>query len=263
MKLVLAGLAALLLGVLLLQWSDWDARPSLSVGADDGAQGTQAAPDALPNAADLLTPPAPQEEYASIIERPLFLPDRRLPQEEVDQSVTAEEDAAPVDESAVQGIDFNAVLLSAETNIAWIRLPKEPKLRRIREGDLVNGWTVADIRADRLSLRYQEAEKQIILRDYANAPKPIPPTRLPRPPAASNRPESVPGDGPSRGTDSSTAGNEAPPGAHDSPSESGTDATSPGPPPTIGNGPPPPGAPPVGAADPTEAKKLPLPTFGG
>lgn len=184
MKLIFIGLVVLFSVLLGAQWYGWDDHSQMNgnnmIAPDQG--GGEIA-DALPNAADLLTPPAPKEEYVAITERPLFLPDRRLPEEQPQDTEAIEPEPEPVDDTALKGLDFNAVLISDETSIAWIRLPSEQGLLRVRQGDDIKGWKVADILEDRLLLRYQEAERQFVLRDYANAPRLIPPTRLPPLPA--------------------------------------------------------------------------------
>lgn len=196
MKFALASLAALLLAVLALQWHGWDA--SGSPPSAPPANGAMAeAPGPLPDAADLLTPPPPPEEYASVSERPLFLPDRRPPP---DAATGASEqpaaESAPADDSEIKGLALSAVLITGDTRIAWVRLPREPKLRRLRPErpeEWLGGWSVAAIEADRLVLRQGDTERHIPLHDYSQhqpqplIPLPIPPARaVPPPPAVSN-----------------------------------------------------------------------------
>ena len=70
---------------------------------------------------------------------------------------------------------------------AWVRDPAQPKLRRLRIGDDLQGWAVLDIQEDRVLLERQGQQDALILRAYskaAPASAPSPPARkaLPRPP---------------------------------------------------------------------------------
>ncbi|WP_200279754.1 hypothetical protein [Rhabdochromatium marinum] len=185
MRIWFGGVGILLIGVLALQWVGWEERLKVSLNADDDAQSPAPVVATLPNAADLLTPPPPREEYSSVIERSLFLPDRRIPEPRpAEQAPQLEPEA--VDDSALAGLDFNAVLLSEDVSLGWVRLPPKNDLRRLQKGDKIQQWTVADISKDSLLLRFQDAERRFMLRDYAHAPPPIPPTRMP-PPSSTNR----------------------------------------------------------------------------
>lgn len=189
MKWLLGSIAALLMLMLVLQWEGWNEKSSLNILEVNETQNKDEGLASLPNAADLLTPPAPKEEYVSLIERPLFLPDRRLPEQQSDEELG--EEPEPVDDSGLRGLDFNAVMITNGVRVAWIRSPSSPNLLRLYEGDEFNGWVVTEIQDDRLLLSAQNVEKQFILRDYANAPRPIPPTRLPRSSAAPPSPGST------------------------------------------------------------------------
>lgn len=195
MKLLLASLALLLALALSLQWLDWGQTPARLPQTDANAtQDATPSLPALPNVADLLTPPPPQEEYAAVIDRPLFLPDRRMPPpSEVEPGPSQSPESTPVDETAIKGLDFSAVLITDNKRIALVRLPTQPKLLRWRPGDDYNGWKVEDIQAHRLLLSSQGTEKAFDLRDYVNTPpRIIPPTPVPRAPA-DQPPQGLPG----------------------------------------------------------------------
>jgi len=163
--LVAMGLGALLF----LQWREWPPAPAPSAIAT----GPQAIIESPPTPAQL--PPAPSpDDYASIVERPLFMPDRRPPPDEP-------EDQEPVPEELADlvGMDLTAVMITPATVSAWVRSAKSQQLVRLRVGDDFEGWSVAGIEPDRLLLERHGQSDELILRDYGNAPAPIPPTRLP------------------------------------------------------------------------------------
>lgn len=175
MKLLIAAITLLLVTLLLLQWRDWPPPLPEPPGTPSQAE--------LPNGAarpkGTLEPLPPLEEYASIIERPLFLPDRRPPEEAPDQP-----DVAPPEEPTdLAGVDLNAVMITSKVISAWLRAPSSQELVRLRIGDDFEGWTVSRIEPDRLVLERQGEVDELLLRDYANAPPPIPPTprAAPRP----------------------------------------------------------------------------------
>ncbi|WP_213379913.1 hypothetical protein [Allochromatium tepidum] len=175
--------ALVLLGILASQWIGWppEAPSSEASGETGGAQ-----PVASPAQPDLLTQIETQEardHYVSITERPLFRPDRR-PEPPVDEQPGPEVAQESADLSV---FDLNAVLITPDIVSAWVRDPAQPKLRRLRIGDDLQGWAVLDIQEDRVLLERQGQQDALILRDYskaAPASAPSPPARkaLPRPP---------------------------------------------------------------------------------
>lgn len=171
MRLLFAAIAAALCGVLVLQWHGWHpSAPAAPVSSSDAA--ASASPTELPQASDLLLPPPAKEEYASVSERPLFLPDRRPPPAEPED----EEESLPDELSDLAGTDLNAVLITPALVSAWVRAPGSQELTRLRLGDDFEGWTVSGIEPDRLVLERQGETNELILRDYANAPAAPPPT---------------------------------------------------------------------------------------
>ena len=175
MKALLLALAALLGGVLALEWHGWSAEQALPAApAAPGRTGPAGDTPSRELAADALEPP-PKEDYASVVERPLFLPERRPPPPEEAEEPTAEE--APLTE--LTGVDLTAVVITPAVVSAWVRSPGDDELKRLRLGDDFEGWTVKAIAPDELVLERQGETNRLSLRDYANAPPAIPPTRLP------------------------------------------------------------------------------------
>jgi hypothetical protein len=169
MKRLAGAITLVLCAALFMQWRNWPPPlPSLTMESS--------APDLLPVGGPptlTLEPMPPVEEYASIAERPLFLPDRRPPPDEPEVIDEPEPEAL----TELAGTDLNAVVITPSTVSAWLRRPKSPELVRVRLGDDFEGWTITGIEPDRLLLERQGETDELILRDYQNAPPQIPPTR--------------------------------------------------------------------------------------
>ena len=184
MKPVLALIVLALSVLLYLEWRDWSPNiplpavgpATVAVSSDDSVDSAQTDGD-TPLVDDLLLPPPSKEDYASVIERPLFLPDRRPPPDEPDEEPEPEVE----DLSDLAGTDLTTVVITPEIVSAWVRSPTQRETVRLRIGDDYEGWTVKTIEPDKLTLERQGETNEVILRDYANAPSPIPPTRMPVP----------------------------------------------------------------------------------
>ncbi|MBK5966609.1 hypothetical protein CCR95_21660 [Thiocystis minor] len=180
MTKILPGMLTLaLLALLILQWKDWPP-PLSSAGLDETSaadEGTTGKPgqDPLAN----LKPPDDRDNFASIIERPLFRPDRK-PEPPPDESPPATAD--PGTSVELDTLDLSAVMLTPMIVSAWVKDPNQPNLRRLRIGDDLEGWSVRDILEDRVLLERQGEEYALILRDYSKA-TPTAPTPIPRRPS--------------------------------------------------------------------------------
>ncbi|MBK5937918.1 hypothetical protein CCR96_01200 [Halochromatium roseum] len=138
----------------------------------------------------------PEEDYVSVMERPLFLPDRRpLPDEPADSSA-ADTSAEATD---LAHLDVSATLILAPDQASvWLRDPKRQDLLRLRLGDDYEGWTVAEITPNNIRMERQGATETLELFNYS-APV-SPPMRLPtrfnqQPDRPSNRRQRQPAAG--------------------------------------------------------------------
>lgn len=184
-------IALVLLAGLTLQWLDWP--PPMPVVESANAPGgnpsvvSSTQPDLLARLDTLDT----RDNYVSIVERPLFRPDRK-PEPMSDEPAGT---LGPEASAELSAFDLNAVLITSEIVSAWVQDPTQLKLRRLRIGDDLRGWSVTDIQEDRVLLERQGQQDALILRDYSKpAPATAPPPArkvLPRPPPrAPARPES-------------------------------------------------------------------------
>jgi general secretion pathway protein N len=173
MKALMALMALLLGGVLALQWHDWRAASELpAISADPAGAQVETEASGRRSAADAEL--LPRDEYAEVVERPLFLPDRRPPPP-LDEE---EPEVEPPETTELDGVDLTAVIITPDEVSAWLRAPGEPKLVKRLLGEEFLGWTVKTIEPALVVFERQDETDEIHLRDYANAPQPIPPTRL-------------------------------------------------------------------------------------
>ena len=186
MKILLAAIA-LALGVLLAwQWRDWPPEPDAGrrVVQDPGVPGL--AESASPQVR--IDPPPEKEDFLSIVERPLFLEERRPPPEEEEEESHAVPEEPPQPEVALDTLDFNAVLITPEEAVAWVRTPSNPRPEEVRIGDAVAGWTVKAISNSEIELEWQGKSDWLVLRDYSKSPPAARPPRPKRQPRQRNSP---------------------------------------------------------------------------
>nr|WP_209262273.1 hypothetical protein [Thiorhodococcus minor] len=185
-----------LVAVLTLQWLGWspeaiapEPQPTPTTAASlEGAASVE--PELLAK----LDAGEPKDSYASVVEHPLFRPDR-LPEPPEDEE--PEVDTTAESSQELDAVDLSAVLISPTVVSAWVRDPSQPKLQRLRIGDELMGWSVQSILEDRVLLERQGERDELILRDYSKTPPAAPPAaartparrRPPRPPRAAAPPE--------------------------------------------------------------------------
>ncbi|MBK8175517.1 MAG: hypothetical protein IPK66_09740 [Rhodospirillales bacterium] len=103
----------------------------------------------------------PSEDFAEVIERPLFDKSRR-PAEAATSS--ADGDDAP-QENAATGVVLNGVLLTPRRRLALLRFDDNPKPMHVAEGQEAGGWLVVSVGPDKVILRRGEVSNEIKL-DY-------------------------------------------------------------------------------------------------
>lgn len=172
----------ILAGILAFQWVGRTSVTPSDAPLSETGMVDSISPQTQPDLLDRLDTGEPRDHYASIVERPLFRPDRRPPppNDERSDSDISQEDAD------LSAFDLDAVLITPDTLSAWVRDPAQPKLRRIRIGDDLLGWSVIAIEPERVLVERQGRQDTLILRDYSKAsPVTAPPApvrkSLPRP----------------------------------------------------------------------------------
>jgi hypothetical protein len=168
MKMLLVLAAALLGGLLVLQWKDWPPGPSqMAPNGTAPAAATDTSATEL-NPLAQLAPLDAKETYASISEHTLFRPQRK-PQEPAAAEPSGESDTAEA--GTLEGLDLNAVVMAPGTIQAWVSDPTQG-LQRLRPGELYQGWAVKEITPDTLVLERQGKSNTLVLRDFSQASPP-------------------------------------------------------------------------------------------
>ena len=178
--------ALALLVILTLQWITWSPGLPLISAANPSVGAAQSDEGASPDPLSQLKAPEERESFASVIERPLFRPDRK-PEPPIADEKGPQGD--PEAAAALETMDLTAVLISPTATTAWVKDPKQPKLRRLRIGDDFDGWAVREIRDDRVVLERQGDKDELLLRDFSKTPPPAAtPRSVPRRPHPTPKP---------------------------------------------------------------------------
>lgn len=178
MKLFLLGTAALLTLALGLQWWGW--REPLPTPPEASLQLDQLSAPATPQLSADLSALRPEEDYIAVVERPLFLPDRRpLPEEAGDEEVPN----LQAEIADLANLDVSATLILSPTEASvWLRDPQQPGLIRLRLGEEYQGWLVSKINTDHILLERQGLTETLQLLDFSAPPVPVRGPRRPVPP---------------------------------------------------------------------------------
>ena len=175
MRLLLVALALALVAVLALQWRGWPPQRVVAV-AESKVPQAEKLDSANHSPFDLLDSPVDKEEYAVVIERPLFLPDRRPPTEEPAEQTDEPQQVTHTD---LVRMDLTAVVITTDESRAWVRDSAKQELFKLRLGDDLAGWTVSAIHEDEVELQRQGETDALVLRDYKNHPPPVVKPRRP------------------------------------------------------------------------------------
>lgn len=169
MRPVLLSLIVVLAIAAVLQWQGWPPEPPPAPAA-----GTVELPEPSARPSIALDETRTADDYLSVTERPLFLPDRRPPADE--PSADVETDAATAEQLA--GLDVNAILIqSPNAATVWLVPPAQRNsLVKKRLGDDYEGWAITAIEPDRVRFERQGESETIELNDFS-----VPPVRRPPP----------------------------------------------------------------------------------
>lgn len=162
MKRLLLGFVVVLTAILLFQWRDWRLELPGALAPDAAPEVEMASAPASPEAAPM---PRPEEDYVAVAERPLFLPERRPPEDESVETTVGEQSAEVAD---LARLDVKATLILSPTDASvWLQDPDHQELVRLRLGDDYEGWTVAKIEGDRVLMERQGAQETLDLLDFS------------------------------------------------------------------------------------------------
>lgn len=188
MKAFLGAVIVALSGLLLFQWSDWPAPTTWRltmppIQSDKDTEQIQWAEDAA-----ALTETRSRENYLEVIERPLFVPDRKPIQPE------AGGEQEPADEAitAVDSLDLLAIIITPSLARAWVRESPDKDHVELQLGEAISGWTVREIGRNSLVLERQGEKKRLQLRQYSTMPQPLRAPEAGPPIMPPNNPTAIP-----------------------------------------------------------------------
>jgi hypothetical protein len=121
------------------------------------------------------------DAFDVISQRPLFV-EGRLPPD-----TTPAVEAPTVNDTALQGLDLNAVLITPDATVAWVKDQKAGEIVRLEPGGKIRGWTVQAVKPGMLLLAAGERSAEIQLREF---PAQAAPVAQPKPePTKRSRPQ--------------------------------------------------------------------------
>lgn len=166
MKAFLLTLLLALSVILFLQWHDWPPQRQISQTKSLNPLNQPAQDNPETEKSVRNQPPAPvdKNDYASVTERPLFMSNRRPPEQTPEAEMP--ESTTPTPESPLTSMDLNAVIITTTGAIAWIRTPNNPKLQKVQIGDDVEGWRVKSITNDEIQMEGSGGTERLLLRNY-------------------------------------------------------------------------------------------------
>lgn len=120
------------------------------------------------------------DAFDVISQRPLFIEGRRPP----DTLPVVQEPT--VTDTALQGLDLSAVLITPESKVAWVKDQKAGEFVRLEPGKKIRGWTVQEVQPGMLLLAAGERTAEIQLREFPAKAAPVAqktpkPAKRPRP----------------------------------------------------------------------------------
>ncbi len=155
---VLASVAAVLILIVLVEW--WYAlhvRSELLTAVVTTQK--QTAEDTMP---DIDLTAQREDDYADLVDRPLFIKGRR-PVDEPDPKQTETSAVAVKFDWTLNGVYTTKKGLSALFSRATLKVPKD-NFRKISEGGDLDGWKLTEIHQDHVVLVQDATEKELLLR---------------------------------------------------------------------------------------------------
>lgn len=111
----------------------------------------------------------PISAYAAVVKRPLFSDTRRpfIPEEITKK---AKEPPSPPTRQQQEEYNLSGVIITSDQRLALIEIQRGRKIKRLREGEKLNGWVVASIQADQVTLKRGNDKKVLPLRVKSSSP---------------------------------------------------------------------------------------------
>lgn len=105
-------------------------------------------------------------DYAAILARPLFIPDRRT---YMPVTKTAEKVLAPV-APALPRVQLKGVIMTPEQKIAVLENTPDRKTIYVQQGENISGWYVSKLTKDKIVLSNGDTNHEFLLRNYSSSP---------------------------------------------------------------------------------------------
>ena len=185
MRSLLIGLSLLLVAVVAVEWWYFFSRSGTWLPEPGPVPEVGKPGRILPVAEDFQLPAL--VSYDTIEERPLFVEGRRPPSEEPEEP----EEVAVVANINPPSMTLLGVLITPDGRFALVRTQQPPEVKRLHEGDLVDGWKLAEIAPGRILVTQGEQKESLPLREYkypAQPPAPPPKKKRTRAPRKKNTP---------------------------------------------------------------------------
>ncbi len=183
------------LGVLLvLQWRNWPPDRMISP-SDVPGDILQPVDEKKENPLAHLPPLVEKQDYVSVTDRPLFLPERRPPEETPEAETDAPVGPEVEPPTALDSMDLNAIIITPDGAVAWVSTPNSPKPQKVRIGDEFEGWKVKAITTDNVEVEGQTSSDWLFLRNYGQGTQPPanqPPRSAAKPGGAAAKPQGRP-----------------------------------------------------------------------
>ncbi len=106
----------------------------------------------------------PIETFVEIIERPLFMQDRRPYVAPAPVVIREPEPQAPAAPDITEQISLRATIIIGEKRIALIQELANGSQLRLNQGEAYNGWTLTGVETGEISMKKGEEVKQIQLK---------------------------------------------------------------------------------------------------
>ena len=104
------------------------------------------------------------EAVAEIVERPLFMENRRPYTAPAPIVIIEPEPQLPVEPDITEQITLRATIIIGEKRIALIQELANGKQLRLRQGEQFNGWTLTGVETNAISMKKGDVVKQIELK---------------------------------------------------------------------------------------------------
>ena len=113
--------------------------------------------------ASVIRPALPQEAFSEIVERPLFMENRRPYVPPVSKGPKEPKRPHQVETDILTLISLSAIVITKDKRIALIEDNRTRKLQQLRRGETFNGWTLTDIRTNSIAMQKGQDTRQIEL----------------------------------------------------------------------------------------------------